>query len=331
MKLLRRWATARHGLVEEAVVAGAATALALALRVATDPVLPAGFPFLTFFPAVTLTSFFASTRAGIAAALACGALAWLYFVGPLMGYDLFGAGLVPMGFYLLVTATDLTLIDLMRRALIKLDGERQKSELLAQQNKLMFHELQHRVSNNLQVVASILKMQQRSMTDEAARAALDAASARLRIISGIQRQLHSPKRQSADLRPLLQDLLPEVLEGAGMAGKVGLEVEGSGLVLGADQATPVGLIVVELVSNALEHGAGNGALQIRVGLGRRGDQAEITVADTGPGLPEGFAPERSRSLGLRVALQFAEQLGGTLAFHSDRGTQAVLSFPIAEA
>ncbi len=318
MQRLRRWATKKHGLGEEIAMAVASTVIALALREALDGVLPPGFPFITFFPAVTLTAFFASTRAGIMAALGCGITAWTWYVGPTASL---AQSLVAMGFFVLVTATDITLIDLMRRALVKLDGERQTSDALAQANKLMFHELQHRVSNNLQVVASILKMQQRSVADEGARAALDAASARLRIVSGIQRQLHNPKRQSADIAALLRDLLPEVMESTDSRAQ--LEVAGGGVILAADQATPVGLIVVELVSNALEHAAG-ADLSIRVEV-KPG--AEITVTDNGPGLPEGFAAERSRSLGLRIALQFTEQLGGTLNFASAGGTRAVLAFP----
>lgn len=325
MQTLRRWATARHGRIEEVVIAGSAVGLAFALRLALDPVMPAGFPFLTFFPAVTLTAFFATTRAGILAALVCGLLSWLFFVGPGLDYALFGRGLLPMGFYAVVTVTDVTLIDLMRRALVKLDREKQVSDQLAAQNKAMFHELQHRVSNNLQVVASMLKMQQRSLTDEGARAALDAASARLQIISGIQRQLHNPKRQSSDIGQVLADLLPEIMASTGSTAH--LTVEGSGVTVSADQATPVGLIVVELVSNALEHGAKEG-LAIRIAVGAEEGMARIVVADNGPGLPEGFAAERSRSLGLRLALQFADQLGGSLEFRSVAGTEATLRFPL---
>lgn len=300
-------------------IAIVAAGLALGVRRLVDPALPPGVPFIAFYPAITLTAFFASTRAGIVTAVLCGAAAWVMYLNPLFPMV---QGIVALAFFACVVGTDLILIHLMRQALVKLDSERKVSDTLAQANKLMFHELQHRVSNNLQVVASILKMQQRGLTDEAARAALDAASARLRIISGIQRRLHNPKRQSADIAALLRELLPEVVESSG-AGGAGLEVHGGGVVLPADQATPVGLIVVELVSNALEHAQGT-ALQIRITVQ---PGVRITVSDNGPGMPNGFEAQRTRSLGLRIAMQFTEQLGGKLVFSAENGTQAVLEFP----
>ena len=328
MQRLRRWATTRRSPLYEATFTGGAFGVALGLRFAVDDLLPPGFPYLTFFPSVALTGFFAGTRAGIVMAVLCGAAAWMFFIGPPLDYQLAGPGLLALAFYVIVVGTDLTLMDLMRRALAKLDEAKVKSDQLAQQNTLMFHELQHRVSNNLQVVASILKMQQRTITDEGAKAALEAASGRLRIVSGIQRQLHNPKRQTADLAQLMATLLPEVLESAGLSGRVTLRTEGGPLVVSGDAATPAGLIVVELVSNALEHAQGAGALTIAVTLGVRDGMAEIVVADDGPGLPEGFAPEKSRSLGLRIALQFTEQLNGTLTFTSEDGARAVLRFPM---
>lgn len=331
MKRMRRWATAQHGPVQEAGITLGVVAVAFGLRYELEGALPPGFPYLTFFPAVILTSFFAGTRAGVGAAVLCGLASWYFFINPVGSWALNGASLLALLFYCFIVATDIVLIHLMREALRKLDAEKQTSDALAVQNKLMFHELQHRVSNNLQVVASLLKMQRRQLEDEAARAALDTASARLQVMAGIQRQLHNPKRQEADIAALLGGLLPEVIGGFALEPAPELRVSGEGLKVGADQATPIGLIVVELVSNALEHAARPGAaLAVAVTVAREGNVARISVRDNGPGLAPDFQPERSRSLGLRVALQFTEQLGGRLEFASDRGTVATLSFPLAE-
>lgn len=306
--------------------------IAFALRYGLDHALPPGFPFLTFFPAVILTGFFASTGTGIVVAVAGALASWFFFIEPLNSWALTGPSVLALAFYIFIAATDLALIHAMRLALRKLEEERARSDRLAQQNKLMFHELQHRVSNNLQVMASLLKMQQRDVTDERARAALDTAAARLRVVASIQRQLHNPKRQATDIGQLLQAVLPEVIGTTVEAERVALQFDLGPLVVASDQATPVALIAVELVSNALEHALeAGGQVAIRVTAAEEGGEGVLCIADTGPGLPEDFHPGKSRSLGLRIAHLFTEQLGGSLDFVSDGGTRVTLRFPIGTA
>lgn len=332
MQQVRRWAARKRSPRFEIGFAVTAFVLAFALRFWLEGTLPPGFPYLTFFPAVILTGFFASTRAGAVVAVFCGLAAWYFFIAPVQSWQLNGASLLALLFYALIVATDILLIHAMRVALLKLEDERQVSLRLAQQNKTMFHELQHRVSNNLQVIASLLKMQQRNLTDGAAKQALETASARLKVISGIQRQLHNPKRQITDIGQLLSDVLPEVIRTAPASGKVQLRLELEPLVVHGDQATPVALIAVELASNALEHATSNTRpTTVSLATGLRDGMGFVRIADDGPGLPKDFQPEKSRSLGLRVAFQFAEQLGGKLSFQSDGGTIAELRFPVQAA
>ena len=328
---LRAWAIAQHSAVYEWTFAVLAIVLSVLIRYQLDDALPAGFPFLTFFPAVILTSFFASTRAGVVAGIGCGLAAWYFFLEPGFTFRLTGPSVLALCFYAFITTTNLLLIHVMRQSMTRLEAERDRSDGLAQANKLMFHELQHRVSNNLQVVSSILKMQQRNVTDDAARQALETASARLRVVSSVQRQLHNPKRQSTDMGSLLRDVLPEVIRTSSLDDNVTLEFDMAPLVVSGDQATPLALIVVELVSNSLEHATrADAKTVIRIETRTKDGMAEVIVQDNGKGLPSDFAPERSRSLGLRIAHQFTEQLGGTLSFDSVEGTRAVLAFPLQE-
>lgn len=335
MQRLRSLATARRSPVYEGVFVLGAFLAAFLSRYALDGILPPGFPYLTFFPAVILTGFFAGIRAGLIVAILCGLAAWFFFLDPSGSWRLTGPTVLALAFYVLIVSTDLVLIHLMRLALVKLDDERQTSDRLAQQNKTMFHELQHRISNNLQVIASLLKMQQRNLSDDGARQALETASARLKVIASIQRQLHNPKRQSVDIGQLLKAVLPEVIATANVGERVRLEFDVAPLPVTGDQATPVALIAVELVSNAMEHAAtGDRLTEIRVTTGTEGAMGEVRIADDGKGLPPDFQPEKSRSLGLRVAFQFAEQLEGALVFGpgdpaSGTGTLARLSFPLA--
>lgn len=329
MQRLRSLATAKRSPAYVICFTVVAFLVSFLLRYKLEEVLPPGFPYLTFFPAVILTGFFAGTRAGVAVAILCGMASWYFFLAPQNSWVLYGPSILALAFYVVIVTTDLVLIHAMRLALTKLDAERQHSDLLALQNKTMFHELQHRVSNNLQVIASLLKMQQRNLPEGPARMALETASARLRIISSIQRQLHNPKRQQTDIGQVLRAVLPEVIESSDASTRVALEFNLEPLVLNGDQATPVALIAVELTSNALEHAVSEeGITTITVSTLIDGETACLRIADDGKGLPPDFQPDKARSLGLRVAFQFADQLGGTMDFASRNGTVATLSFPL---
>lgn len=330
MQRLRRLATAQISPSYEWGFVIVAFGLAFGTRYWLEGLLPPGFPYLTFFPAVILTGFFAGTRAGTVVAVLCGIASWYVFLAPQFSWHLSGPSVLALIFYIFIVATDLFLIDVMRQALARLDEEKKVSDRLVQQNKTMFHELQHRVSNNLQVISSLLKMQQRNLEAGPAKSALEVASARLEVVAFIQRQLHNPKRQSVDLGTLLKSLLPEVVESSGSGNQVDLTFDTKPVIVSGDQATPIALIAVELISNALEHATVEGkATHIAVSIIPQDQTVALRIADNGRGLPEGFQPEKSRSLGLRVAHQFADQLGGELTFESQSGTIVTLTFPLS--
>lgn len=331
MRLLRALTARPRGPLAEWGGTAAAFAVALGARFALEGSLPPGYPFLTFFPMVFLVGFFLSTRAGVVLALFSGLAAWLFFIAPGGAGLLDGPDLVAMGFYGFIVATELLVIHLMRLALRKLDLERAATARQAEQHRLMFHELQHRVSNNLQVIGSILRMEQRTMRDLEGRRALQAAAARLSVIASVQRQLHDPARQVTEIGALMQATLPEIVAAANLQERVRLAFDLAPLPVPADCAGPVALIAVEMVSNALEHGLPDGG-RITVTLRTRleGDRAEVVISDDGRGLPEGFDATQAQSLGLRLAQQFSAQLNGTLVFsaRAGGGTKVVLRFPL---
>ena len=332
MEQLRLWAVAERSPTFQIVFASLAILVSVALRFYLDPALPVGFPYLTFFPAVILTGYFAGTRAGTLVAVVGGLAAWYWFLPSQNSFALSPPTVLALGFYVFIATTELVLIHAMRHALTTLEIEKCRSDSLAQANKTMFHELQHRVSNNLQVVASLLKMQRRNVSDESARAALDVASARLHVVASIQRRLHSLKRQSTDMGHLMRDLLPEVVNSSALSERVTLDFDIEPVIVTGDQAIPLALIIVELVSNAVEHAAREDGLTcLHLTMRSRESEATIIVQDDGKGLPPDFAPEKSRSLGLRVALQFTEQLGGALLFENVGGTRATLTIPLDAA
>ncbi|UHC17276.1 DUF4118 domain-containing protein [Methylobacterium currus] len=314
------------------LVALGATGAALGLRLAVDDVLPPGFPYLTFFPAVILTTFFCGLRAGITCATLSGLSAWYFFLPPTTGFVVSAQSALALAFYVFIVAVDIALIHIMHTASARLRHERAVTAGLYEQQRTMFQELQHRVANNMQFVAALLTLQKRRVgTDpQAALAALDEARVRLETISRIHRRLYDPDRISLPVGQYLQELCADLLDATGARTIVCL-VEVPPVRFDLTRLTTLSLLVVEVVTNALKHafpeGAG-GTITIRLET-TAPDRMALTVADDGRGIPAGFDPETSRSLGLRIAQGLAAQLDGTLTYSGGPGTVVRLDFAAA--
>jgi two-component sensor histidine kinase len=214
--------------------------------------------------------------------------------------------------------------------------ERQRTEALLRaslaRQDLLAREMSHRVKNSLAIVASLLALQARSAEagpdGEAVRAALIDARSRVEAIAGVHDQLWrqgdregggegggDAKPGEIDLAPFLQTLTANLQSGA---PRHRLVCTVAPLRIAADQAIPIGLLVNELVTNAIKYAypeatspAGG---EIRVRTTVQGGHLLLDVADDGVGLPEDFDVARAtRSLGMRVIVNLGRQLGATLA------------------
>ena len=330
LESISRWNPALIPLPVRLALAALAGVLAIGLRILVDDDLPVGFPFVTIFPVVILVAFFLGTPAGLGVSLVGGMAAWYLFIPPFgslaSGWDT----LVALIFYAFIVATEIGLIHLAQRALRALEAERQANALLAEQRKLMFHELQHRVSNNLATVSGLLKLQRRMVDDDGAGAALDDSVRRIDLVARLMRHLHDPEGQTVDMARFLTEAGRDMLESGGAVGRVALKVAAEPLLVGPEVSVPLGLIATELVANTLEHGfpdEAGGEIRVSLATAEPG-RARLRILDDGRGLPEGFDIARTRSLGLSIARQFAKQLGGTLEMERrpEGGTEARLEF-----
>ena len=307
----------------------AAAALALALRFALDEVLPPGFPYLTFFPAVILTTFFFGLRPGITCATLSGLAAWYFFIPPTSSFLLDGPTALALIFYAFIVAVDIALIHLMHRAGDRLRAEREVTAGLYEQQRTMFQELQHRVANNMQFVAALLTLQKRQVGDDpkAALAALDEARVRLETISRIHRRLYDPSSIEAPVGQYLKELCADLLDATGAQNIVCL-VDMPPLRLDLTRLTTLSLLVVEVVTNALKHAfpaGARGTITIQIQQ-LDATHLRLTIADDGRGMPSDFDPATTRSLGFRIAQGLAGQLGGTLTYTNAGGTVVSLTF-----
>jgi two-component system, sensor histidine kinase PdtaS len=196
----------------------AAFLVALITRLQLDSYLPPGFPFLTFFPAVILSTLVGGLWPGIACAAVSGLAALYFFIHPYYSLELNYGGIIAMAFYIFIVTIDIGLIHFITLALEQLRQERNRSADLSRRTEIMFSELQHRVSNNLQTVAGLLLLQETEVEDPKARHALQEARNRITLLGKLHRKLHDPNLASIDLGAFLEELSHDVIQASGVKG-----------------------------------------------------------------------------------------------------------------
>jgi len=306
------------------LLAIAAFGVAFGFRYGLAPWFPPGFPYLTFFPAVVLVAYFAGLRPAILTATLSALASWWFWIGP-TGFDLSVATAVALGFYAFVVAVDVFFIVGMDGATRRLAVEVERSAALAQSRDILMKEVQHRVSNNIQVVSALLSLEARSAIDPGARKALSDASARTALIASIQRNLAEVDGRMATFEDLAQSVVANAMQAAAR-DDVTVSIDGNDTVLSADEGTPVILIMLECVNNALEHAFPSRPGHIDIRLKEEGTRRTLEVIDDGVGMsaPILGAPP---SLGLRIIAALARQLGGEWTLRAATpGTAARLSW-----
>ena len=203
------------------------------------------------------------------------------------------------------------------------------TESVAKQRELnvkaaLVQEVHHRVKNNLQNIAAILRMQSRRAKSEETQVALVDAVNRVLSMSVIHEYLSKGDSRSINIRDVCARIAQQVKEVALTPDQeIEIQVRGPAIRLPASQATPAALVINELLLNALEHGIKDRAQGIiAITLVDLGDSVRIEVADNGVGLPEGFAVTASSSLGLQIVQTLVtDDLKGTLVYKSAESSE----------
>lgn len=321
LTLLERLPLARHRPWIGYFFAVSASAIALWLRHEVDSALPPGFPYLTFFPAVIFTAFLFGLGPGILAAILSGLAAWYLFIPP-AGFGLVYNTAVALAFYIFIVTVDIALVHWMQRANRHLARERRRANELADTRETLFKELQHRVGNNLQMVASLLSLQKRGIGEPEAVKAIEDASRRVATVGRIQRTLYSASGDQLDLGPYLEAILTDTVAASGREDiEARFDNRLGEVSIAPASAIPAALVVAEAVSNAIEHGFARGGGTIEVTLTEDEHCYVVKVEDDGAGLPPGFVFAKADTLGLRIARSLASSLGGNFDLANREGGQ----------
>jgi len=192
-------------------------------------------------------------------------------------------------------------------------------------------EIHHRVKNNLQVISSLIYLQSLRISDEMTLEMLREIQTRARSIALIHERLYQTEGMTQiDFGDYIKQLGEDLLHAYHVShGRINLSHGGHGIFLDLDTAMPCGLIVTELVSNALKNGfPPERKGKVEVDLQRAGDGLlQLTVNDDGVGLPPNFDLARSSSLGLKLVRDLTQQIGGTLKLRNEGGTSVAITFP----
>lgn len=208
--------------------------------------------------------------------------------------------------------------------------EERKKEHELRIKSAMLQEVHHRVKNNLQTIAALLRMQARRLPDAASQVALQEAVNRILSVAVVHEFLSHDESSEINIKEVSQNILKEVTSGTMDPEKqVRIILNGPSMKLPAQQATSCALIINELLQNAVEHGYANrdrGTIEIT--LHDLPDETVIEIFDDGQGFPPEFSLDRDANLGLKIVQTLVkEDLRGRLSLENGNGVRATVAFP----
>jgi PAS domain S-box-containing protein len=206
--------------------------------------------------------------------------------------------------------------------------QRLKASVL--EKEVLLKEVHHRVKNNLQIISSLLNLQMKKITDAKTRGELSATRNRIQSMALIHAKLYQSENLSqinfAEYIEVFSRQLRSLYDVR--AEKVGLVLDIDEVYLDVDVAIPCGMIVNELLTNALKYAfPGERRGEVRIGLRSAAAQTVLSVEDNGVGLPPEIDLERVETLGLQLVRALAKQVDGTLTVERGGGTRVVVLCP----
>lgn len=194
----------------------------------------------------------------------------------------------------------------------------------------MVQEIHHRVKNNLQAIASLLRLQARRASSLEVEQALVDTVNRILSVAVVHEFLSYDSASVINLREVTQRIVDQMAQSVMDPSKhIAFRLDGPGIYLSSQQATACALIVNELLLNAVEHGYEQRDVgEVTINLDDDGEWVTIEIGDDGAGLPGDFDVDEGGGLGLRIVRTLVEgDLKGRFALHGEGGVKAVVAFP----
>ncbi|WP_431269307.1 sensor histidine kinase [Dankookia sp. P2] len=285
-------------------IALALFAASLAARLALERWL-APIAFLTFYPAIIAAALVCGWRQGLLVVALSTLAGWYLFLEPHGSFAFRNSGTpVILAGFVTVALFQVVLLAALAEVIRRL-------EALQAAHADLFRELQHRVANNMQLVASTLHVAQRRITDPEAREVIGQATARVDAMARLHRKLYDPDSYRNGLEPVLREVLGETFQG--LPVRLDIRLAPGPLTIG--QMTAIVLLVNEAAINAAKHvfrPEQGSAFEVALRPGADG-RLLLEMRDDGPGLgPAQPGGEASRRLGMTIMQSLARQLGGCL-------------------
>lgn len=210
-----------------------------------------------------------------------------------------------------------------------LDRKKAEAELRAMvsRQETLMQELKHRVKNNLNIVSSLLRLEMPNISDPDALKVLADAESRIRSIAMIYERLYlAPSLAGVELGAYIQELSKNIMDiYTNHDDRITLRMELAIAELNTARAVPLGLILNELITNVLKYAYPSDATgELRITLANDAGSIRLSVADDGVGLPEGFSPAATDSMGTQLVIMLSQQIGAKVAYARPEGGSGTL-------
>lgn len=216
---------------------------------------------------------------------------------------------------------------LLRDTISDLEKSNEKIARQHDNQKILLKEIHHRVKNNLQIISSLLSLQSRNLEDDMLVGVLDESRNRVEAIALIHKKLYQEESggDSVDFKAYLQDFMEKQVM---LNPKIKFNLNAEELILHLDIAVPLGLIVSELITNAIKHAfKGVEVPKVTIELVSIGDQLELWVRDNGIGLSADFDFNSGElGLGADIIVALTDQIDAQMSFYNKKGASFKISF-----
>jgi two-component sensor histidine kinase len=322
LQVARRWpAWLRAGL------STAAIAIALAAQLPIEKEVP-GEPFLLFFIVVIASTLAFGERIGILAVVLTTLLSTLFFepVGSLTLQ--LATDLIKVELYAIIAGASIVAVSSLGKILIAAETATQELRQTDTKRTILLQELAHRVANNFAVVAALIQTKAAHVSDPKAKSALNEAIDQVAIMARVHKRLqNSDSVVSLDSERFVTELCSDLQISMARGRAISIECHAVSVPLSTSQSVPLGLILNELVTNALKHAFPDGRPGTVQVILTKGSCNTLTLAVEDDGVGQGF-DVRPESLGKGLVSALAEQLGGRFVSMSSRaGTSSSVTFP----